>query len=106
MIAYTGNIDHELLRQELDKAGLPEGWYLTGYQGYVEYIGESEDVAGPIIVEHIANADKREANKAILKQIEELEATATPRRIRESLTDPTWMKALDAQIAVLRGQLQ
>tara|TARA_R110000823_G_scaffold7042_1_gene26074 strand:- start:1294 stop:1578 length:285 start_codon:yes stop_codon:yes gene_type:complete len=42
---------------------------------------------------------------AITDQIATLEATATPRRIRESASDPTWMNALDAEIALLRGQL-
>ena len=41
----------------------------------------------------------------IQDQIATLEATATPRRIREAASDPTWMNALDAEIAVLRGQL-
>ncbi len=43
----------------------------------------------------------------IQQQIDTLEATMTPRRIREAAngTDNGWMKALDAQIAALRTQL-
>lgn len=44
-------------------------------------------------------------NRDIIKQIEALEATATPRRIREMAVDSTWMKELDAQIAALRAKL-
>ena len=46
-----------------------------------------------------------ETRLAIINQIEALEATATPRRIREMATDPAWMNALDAQIAALRAKL-
>jgi len=109
MATYYGTIDHEALRQEIAKV-LPEsGWYLTGATGEVTFNtfnGEGEDVATPVIEQHILDAPKRGANSIILTQIKDLEATATPRRIRESLTDATWMKALDAQIAALRGQLQ
>ena len=45
------------------------------------------------------------ANAAIIKQITALEATQTPRRMREALADPTWLNALNAQIAALRAQL-
>jgi len=104
-MTYYGIVDHEALRQELVKI-LPENnWYLTGATGEVTFNGEGEEIAAPVIEQHILDAPKREANNAILTQIKELEATATPRRIRESLTDATWMKALDAQIATLRGQL-
>lgn len=45
------------------------------------------------------------ARLAIINQIETLEATATPRRLREALIDPTWIKDLDAKIAALRAKL-
>lgn len=41
----------------------------------------------------------------IEQQIAALEAQQTPRRIREAIKDPTWLDALDAQIAALRAQL-
>ena len=44
-------------------------------------------------------------NDAILFQIARLEQQATPRRIREAFADPTWIKALDAQIETLRSGL-
>jgi len=105
MATYYGTIDHEALRQELAKVLSENNWYLTGATGEVTFNGEGEDIAGPVIEQHILDAPKREANNIILAQIKELEATATSRRIRESLTDATWMKALDAQIDALRGQL-
>lgn len=66
----------------------------------VEYPGEmpSADDQAKWIAEY-------ETRLAIIKQIEALEVTATPRRIREMATDPAWMNALDAQIAALRAKL-
>lgn len=108
-MTYYGTIDHEALRQELVKVLPDNNWYLTGATGEVTFNSAdlvNEELAQPVIEQHIADATKRETNNIILVQIAELEATATPRRIRESLVDPTWMKALDDQIAELRGQLQ
>lgn len=45
-------------------------------------------------------------NVIIKQQIAALEAQQTPRRIRESLKDQTFLNNLDAQIAALRGQLK
>ena len=45
------------------------------------------------------------ARLAIINQIEALESTATPRRIREMAANPAWMNALDAKIAALRAKL-
>tara|TARA_R110000823_G_C15776065_1_gene484608 strand:- start:350 stop:628 length:279 start_codon:yes stop_codon:yes gene_type:complete len=45
------------------------------------------------------------ARLAIINQIVALEATATPRRIREAAIDPAWIKDLDAKIAALREKL-
>jgi len=50
-------------------------------------------------------ANEYETRLAIINQIEALESTATPRRIREMAADPAWMNALDAQIAALRATL-
>ena len=47
-------------------------------------------------------------NAPILSTIATLEATVTPRRIREALTTApgkTWLVAVDSQIAALRGSL-
>jgi hypothetical protein len=46
-------------------------------------------------------------NGPIITQIFALEETITIRRIREAVlgTDGGWLKAIDAQIAALRGQL-
>lgn len=41
----------------------------------------------------------------ILAQIDALERQQTPRRLREALTDPTFIKNLDEQISTLRSQL-
>lgn len=44
-------------------------------------------------------------NEVILAQIVALEATLTPRRIREAVKDPSWMEELETKIAALRVQL-
>ncbi len=44
-------------------------------------------------------------NVAIKRQIANLEALQTPRRLREAILDPTWMNDLDEQIENLRNQL-
>ena len=49
-----------------------------------------------------------QTNAPILSTIATLEATVTPRRIREALTTApgkTWLVAVDSQIAALRGSL-
>lgn len=49
-----------------------------------------------------------QTNAPILSTITALEATVTPRRIREALTTApgkTWLVAVDSQIAALRGSL-
>lgn len=85
----------ELLRNE-------QAWSEVGFAG-----SPPQDtfwqVAEQTILAHFTNGPKRESNRAILKQIAELEATQTPRRVREG---GEWLKALDAQIAALRSQLQ
>jgi hypothetical protein len=47
-------------------------------------------------------ADQPSPNDLIIKQIADLEATQTPRRVREG---GQWMIDLEAQIAALREQL-
>lgn len=53
-------------------------------------------------------ADPPSHNESILKQIADLEATVTQRRLREAIrgNGKAWMDALDDQIAALRSQLQ
>lgn len=46
--------------------------------------------------------------RSVLVQIEELEASVTPRRLREAVTSQAgkdWLAGVDSQISVLRGQL-
>lgn len=50
---------------------------------------------------------KEQINAPILAQIATLEASVTPRRLREAVTgDSGWLAGVDAQIAALRGQLK
>ena len=101
------SFDPEQLRVELVKAIGPDGWYLNTAGNTVEFRqdGTLAEVLNPepTILTHFANGAKRTANAAILKQIAELEATQTPRRIREG---GQWMVELDAKIAALRMTLQ
>ena len=57
---------------------------------------------------HVANAANRVFNKCIEKQITDLEATQSHRRIREAITPAgvAWLESLNAQIAALRSQLK
>lgn len=99
------NFDAEILRQELVVAIGADGWHLNTAGNQVEWINTDLPATTdpePIIQLHFTNGPKREHNKAILKQITDLEATQTPRRIREG---GQWLVDLEAQIQVLRGQL-
>lgn len=73
-MTYYGQIDHEALRQELAKVALPEGWYLTGATGEITYHGEGEDVAGPIIEDHIAHYDEIVAKSKVPTSITKRQA--------------------------------
>lgn len=100
------SFDAEILRQELVRAIGADGWYINTAGNQVDFV--TADLAfmvgaGEVIAAHFANGETRDHNKAILKQIAELEATQTPRRIREG---GQWMIDLEAQIAALRSQLQ
>ena len=63
--------------------------------------------------DEVAEIEARKAssdvvNAPTLARIATLEATVTPRRIREALTTApgkTWLVAVDSQIAALRGSL-
>ena len=98
------SFDAEILRQELVKAIGAEGWYINTAGNTVEFVCDFP--ATPLIDEtilvHFANGETRAHNKAILAQITALEATQTPRRVREG---GAWLAELDAKIAALRSQL-
>jgi hypothetical protein len=108
------SFDPEILRQELVAAIGSTGWHLNTagntvhlqmdrwFQSLLETDCEGPTTAERAVLAHFANGTIREANKAILKQIVELEAKQTPRRVREG---GQWMIDLEAQIAALRGQL-
>jgi len=106
------SFDAEILRQELVKAIGPNGWNLQTAGNSVEFRtdnGMSEQdspfmlVVRNSILAHFSNSATRDHNKAILKQIADLEATQTPRRVREG---GTWLADLDSKIAVLRKELK
>ena len=95
------SFDPEILRQELQKQFGGFNWYINTSGNTVEFVKTEPDDYDPesTILAHFANGATREANKAILKQIAELEKLQdTPRRIREAMFDPTWMKDLDVAI--------
>ena len=81
------SFDPEILRQELVKAIGPDGWSLNTAGNEVNFVTTNEllitDEISSCILAHFSNGPTRESNKAILKQIAALEATQTPRRIRE-----------------------
>jgi len=95
------SFDPELLRQELVRAIGADGWYLNTAGNTVEFVGDFDPTS--VIEAHFSNSATRDHNKAILKQIADLEATQTPRRVREG---GTWLADLDSKIAVLRKELK
>lgn len=98
------SFDAEILRQELVNAIGPDYWYINTAGNTVEFCPTVDLFAdpAPTILAHFANGENRTHNAAILKQITALEATQTPRRVREG---GAWMVELDAQIAALRESL-
>lgn len=68
------------------------------YLGYLRWLDEG-NTPEP--------ADQPSPQDAIKAQIAALEATVTPRRVREAVlgTDNGWLADVDGQIAVLRAQL-
>lgn len=102
------SFDAEVLRQELVAAIGADGWHLNTAGNTVTFVEQRPMYVEALIVDetveaHFANGATREANKAILKQIAELEATQTPRRIREG---GAWMIDLEVKIAALRRMLK
>lgn len=98
------SFDAEILRQELVAAIGADGWYITTGGDQVQFVQtESNFDPEAIILTHFANGEKRANNSLVLEQIRKLEATQTPRRVREG---GPWLSNLDGQIATLRKQLQ
>lgn len=77
-----------------DEAGL--GWT------YANGVFTEPSVVG---VPFVTLSPTPSVNEVILAQIADLEATMTPRRIREAIKDPSWMEELETKIAALRAQL-
>ena len=96
-------IDAATLNDELNAAGIICVPTHDAVTAIVQCDAADEAAVRAVIQTHIDNTEKREANKGVLKQITDLEATVTQRMMRERgqrLTD------IDEQIAELRGQLQ
>jgi len=72
-MTYYGTIDHEALRQEIAKVLPDNNWYLTGATGEVTFNGEGEEIAAPVIEQHILDAPLRVQNKIILDLTKALE---------------------------------
>jgi len=66
---------------------------------------ENRAIVADVIANYDTLAAEYEASQAILLQIIALEALQTPRRLREAVSDPSWMNDLDSQIAELRNKL-
>lgn len=103
------SFDAEELRKELVAAIGADGWFINTQGNTVMVLQDGDTVyfnpetVDDVVEAHFANGLTRESNKAILKQIADLEATQTPRRIREG---GQWLVDLEAQIAALRGELK
>ena len=85
--------------------------YKTAYWDSVTKTQQERDCTPDEVAEidtRKAEAEAAAPNQSILAQIAALEATATPRRLREAVTTTqgkAWLAALDAQIAALRAQI-
>lgn len=69
-MTHYGTIDHEALRQELVKALPDSNWYLTGATGEVTFNSTdlvNEELASPVIEQHILDAPQREKEYLCLK---------------------------------------
>jgi len=68
---------------------------------------ENLAIVADVIANYETLAAEYTTKQTILKQIDDLEKTQTPRRIRDAIngTDNGWMAALESQIAALRTQL-
>lgn len=98
-------------RYSATNASFPEGSIATPCcGGFVEIINGStlpsdSDISARF-ADYNAYAALQQSNNEIKNQIDALEKTSqTERRVREAFSDPTWMNALNAQIASLRSQI-
>jgi len=66
---------------------------------------ENRAIVADVIANYDALAAIYEARQEILTEIIKLESQQTPRRIREAVLDPIWMKDIDKQIGNLRAKL-
>ena len=76
-------------------------------QEYAPAVYETIDVPSEYEVEIVDISDEI-AKDAIRKQIAELEASITPRRMREAIMsgDYSWIENVDLEIEILRGELK
>ncbi len=82
------------------RAAYPDAVCFDGSVGAIGWALVDGALVAPVVVV--------DQNAPILSTIATLEATVTPRRIREALTTApgkTWLVAVDSQIAALRGSL-
>lgn len=114
MTDILGTINHywpnTVVRYAPTAESFPEGIVATSCCGGFVEIREGAVLPSNALIEaQFANYDAYIAtqlsNAIIKQQILELEATQTPRRIREALSDPLWLNNLNAQIDALRAQL-
>ena len=102
------SFDAELLRLELCKAIGETGWHINTAGNTVEFVSQDDTLDPTAVIEaHFNNGAQREHRKSVLKQISDLEATVTPRRVREAIrgSGKQWLDSIDDQIAALRSQL-
>ena len=81
-------------------------WTLNG-DAYDGLVWIDQETAKPTEAEIDAAWAAYQARQTILDQIAALEATQTPRRMRDAVagTDNGWLADLETQIAALRAQL-
>ena len=73
----------------------------TGETSYTYLDTGEQAVVDAAKADYEAGQAAREAHAAI----QSLEASVTPRRLREAIADPTWINAQEALIAIERAKL-
>ena len=95
MFTYTLLNASTLLRS--DNVCIPVDPENADYKEYLAYVALG-NTASTVTVS---------SNESVLKSIFDLEATITPRRLRDSIlgTDSGWLESIEAQISALRTKL-
>lgn len=104
-----GQLIDPILRYRLGVQEIPDPVPPEDYTDETYYRTEQDDAPYVIYTKKTDEQLAQLAKSKIIKQIEQLEAEITPRRIRDAITTTAgknWLKDKEAEIDTLRVQLQ